>query len=197
MEGGLGMAEIDFMPADFEQEKRFGFSVVVIRHERRVATCRLGDWDQCCPMISDVVVEPELRRQGIATFMLQECVKKAREAGKEAVTLSVRRKNEAAVALYRKLGFVVTLTSEETFWMSRTLMNADVLAGAFSRLPTYLGKLKQWAEWQKRGSPLEGHFRVREFWIDLLEKSNSFTRPEVAISMINELGKRQEEMENV
>lgn len=57
--------------------------------------------------ISNVVVHPEHRKQGIARQMLTELLKRGNEQfGIKAYTLEVRKSNEAAIRLYRHLGFV-------------------------------------------------------------------------------------------
>lgn len=69
----------------------------------------------CCGMrsivgegdISNVVVHPDKRQQGIAGLMLSELLKRGKEEyGVEAYTLEVRKGNVAAVRLYSKLGFI-------------------------------------------------------------------------------------------
>ena len=48
---------------------------------------------------------PEYRRQGIARRMLSELMREGRDEGIGRFTLEVRASNEAAIALYRGLGF--------------------------------------------------------------------------------------------
>jgi ribosomal-protein-alanine N-acetyltransferase len=55
--------------------------------------------------INWVAVDPAHRRRGIAQALLREAL---RETGARRATLEVRRSNEAAIALYAKLGFQVT-----------------------------------------------------------------------------------------
>ena len=68
----------------------------------------------CCGMrsivgegdISNVVVHPDYRKQGIARQMLVELLKRGREEfGVQAYTLEVRKSNKDAVNLYSGLGF--------------------------------------------------------------------------------------------
>lgn len=56
--------------------------------------------------ILTVGVAPQLRRQGIARALLLDFVTRAGEAGARRVVLEVAADNEAALALYRVLGFV-------------------------------------------------------------------------------------------
>jgi len=57
--------------------------------------------------VTTVAVRPDVRRQGIATVLLLELARDARARGAEAMTLEVAASNEAALALYRRFGFVV------------------------------------------------------------------------------------------
>lgn len=61
----------------------------------------LGEGD-----ISNVAVQEEFRRQGIAERMLSELLKQGRHRNITAFTLEVRASNEAAIRLYEKCGFV-------------------------------------------------------------------------------------------
>ncbi len=52
----------------------------------------------------NVAVEPELRRQGIATSLLERLFERADRPGAQ-YTLEVRRSNEGALALYERFRF--------------------------------------------------------------------------------------------
>ena len=56
--------------------------------------------------ITNVGVDPEHRRRGIATRMLLILTRRALEEGAEALTLEVRASNIGAQELYRQFGFV-------------------------------------------------------------------------------------------
>ena len=56
--------------------------------------------------ITNVTVQKEYRRQGIARRMLTELMAEGRAEGIERFTLEVRSSNEAAIALYKSLGFL-------------------------------------------------------------------------------------------
>ena len=56
--------------------------------------------------ITNVVVAPEARNQGIGTGMLQHLMEEGNRAGLTAYTLEVRVSNAAAIHVYEKLGFV-------------------------------------------------------------------------------------------
>lgn len=56
--------------------------------------------------INQVAVEPIHRKKGIGGKMLAALLEKLRKTGAGAVTLEVRKSNEAAIALYESMGFV-------------------------------------------------------------------------------------------
>jgi ribosomal protein S18 acetylase RimI-like enzyme len=55
--------------------------------------------------ITSVSVVPERRGEGIATRMLEDCIRHARHAGFSLIRLSVDRGNAAAIPLYERCGF--------------------------------------------------------------------------------------------
>lgn len=56
--------------------------------------------------INQVTVEPLHRKKGVGGKMLAALLDKLGKAGADAVTLEVRKSNEAAIALYESMGFV-------------------------------------------------------------------------------------------
>jgi ribosomal-protein-alanine N-acetyltransferase len=60
--------------------------------------------------IDSLGVRPRYRQEGVAAALLNATFRKLRRRGAQAVWLMVRRENEAAIRLYRKLGFVRTAT---------------------------------------------------------------------------------------
>lgn len=65
---------------------------------------RIGDsWH-----VMNVLVEPALRRRGVARLLLRQLLEEtARRGAGDGWTLEVRDGNEAAIGLYRELGFVI------------------------------------------------------------------------------------------
>ena len=57
--------------------------------------------------ILNLAVSREFRRQGIGAQLVGEALKQARDGGAAQVHLEVRASNEAAIALYARLGFGV------------------------------------------------------------------------------------------
>lgn len=56
--------------------------------------------------IAMLVVRPEFRRLGIATKIIEEAVRRMRDAGCEAVVLEAEVTNQVALKLYGRLGFM-------------------------------------------------------------------------------------------
>jgi ribosomal-protein-alanine N-acetyltransferase len=57
--------------------------------------------------INTVAVEESMRRQGLATALLNHVLSDVTAAGATQATLEVRRSNEAALSLYDRLGFII------------------------------------------------------------------------------------------
>ena len=57
--------------------------------------------------INSLAVAPGRRRTGLATRLMRDVLARAKEEGAVRATLEVRRSNDAARALYERLGFVV------------------------------------------------------------------------------------------
>ncbi|TAH66344.1 MAG: ribosomal-protein-alanine N-acetyltransferase [Anaerolineaceae bacterium] len=56
--------------------------------------------------IYNVAVKASFTRRGIGNRMLEELIVQARSRGISSLTLEVRQSNEAAINLYKKLGFI-------------------------------------------------------------------------------------------
>lgn len=72
-----------------------------------------------CGEISDLIVAPEFRGQGIGTAIIQYLVRTAREMHSECVEIGAALSNSGAVALYRHLGF------RDSFTQTMNLGNGD------------------------------------------------------------------------
>ena len=58
--------------------------------------------------INTLAVAPRFRRRGVATLLMQHVLAEAAREGARKATLEVRASNQAALALYERLGFRVT-----------------------------------------------------------------------------------------
>lgn len=58
--------------------------------------------------VENIVVDPAIRKQGVAQAMLRELATRAKERGGMRIHLEVRESNAPAIALYRKVGFIET-----------------------------------------------------------------------------------------
>jgi GNAT superfamily N-acetyltransferase len=68
-----------------------------------------GDGDQISlrwPEVRLLAVRPDARGQGVGTNLMHECVRRARRAGAEALTLHTTDIMQVAIRLYERMGFV-------------------------------------------------------------------------------------------
>jgi GNAT superfamily N-acetyltransferase len=65
--------------------------------------------------LGHLVVTPERRRQGVATALLREAVKSAREAGMRALLVPCQAKNGPAIAFCRRLGLELCGYNEQQY----------------------------------------------------------------------------------
>ncbi len=65
--------------------------------------------------IANIAITPKLRRKGLASCLLEAIFKEARNSGCSSVVLEVKRKNKAAINLYRKFGFEVVGVRERMY----------------------------------------------------------------------------------
>lgn len=55
--------------------------------------------------VNNIAVHPDFRRMGVGEAVLRQVLDEVKGRGAKSITLEVRTSNEAAVRLYRKLGF--------------------------------------------------------------------------------------------
>lgn len=80
------------------------------------------------PYMCNLVVDQKWRRQGIATALVEECERRAREWGEKEMFLKVREGNAAAIAMYQSMGYVTQSTSyDETFKVFNILLKKSFL----------------------------------------------------------------------
>ena len=85
--------------------QRRGLGVVAAREEGHVLGYgQVMVWPRCGE-ISDLIVAPAYRSQGIGTALIQYLVRTARDMHMNCVDIGAALSNPGAVALYRRLGF--------------------------------------------------------------------------------------------
>lgn len=88
-----------------ELAQRSTRSYLVAKHKGRIVGYAglmvLGDEGH----VTNIAVDPDYHRMKVGTRLMIALVEAAREQGARAVTLEVRRANEAAQAMYRMFGF--------------------------------------------------------------------------------------------
>lgn len=77
-----------------------------IMHDGEIPVAFIGAWFvENESHITNVGTVPEYERQGIASFLLKEIIRVARDENFDILTLEVRVSNKKAQSLYRTLGF--------------------------------------------------------------------------------------------
>jgi ribosomal-protein-alanine N-acetyltransferase len=108
----------DMYLAELENE---GVSFVFVARVARVARDAAGAGDQGGNIVgfvafwrifdelhlNNLAVVPEMRRQGMATALLERVLSEGGRLGATRTTLEVRRSNEVALKLYERFGFSV------------------------------------------------------------------------------------------
>lgn len=86
-----------------------GLGAVVVVDDEAQAYGQFTLWPRCGE-ISDLIVAPPLRGQGIGTALIQYLTRAAHEMHSGCVEIGVAQSNPRALALYRRLGFRETRT---------------------------------------------------------------------------------------
>ena len=91
---------------DFKDSLSLDYALYFVASEKNQIIAMAGLRNICGDAdITNVAVEPEYRRKGIAERVLAELMHKSEETGVRNYTLEVRSKNIPAICLYEKLGF--------------------------------------------------------------------------------------------
>ena len=90
--------------SEVSEDHKYAYYVVAKKDDQVVGY--LGAWLILNEAhITNVAVNPEYRRQGVAEEMIQHLIAQSSKHGIDAVTLEVRVSNTSAQQLYYKLGF--------------------------------------------------------------------------------------------
>lgn len=73
--------------------------------------------------ISKLFVSPEYRRRGIATKLLNECCKIARESGCETISLMCLENNKEIIKLYKANSFAFTYQYDDGYILMTKFLN--------------------------------------------------------------------------
>ena len=103
---GLGLSHADEMLyLMFFLERNLHLSFVALAEQRLVGTVLCGH-DGRRGFIYHLAVDPDFRRQGIATQMLDRCVDGLKEVGIEKCHVMVYKENESGLAFWRRAGWL-------------------------------------------------------------------------------------------
>lgn len=95
--------------------------VWVIGHDDRITGCLIAAAGEKAWHLMNVAVHPEFAGQGLGKRLIATCVDAAKHAGAEQLLLATHAEMPANVALYSRLGWVITEKTETRIRMSRTL----------------------------------------------------------------------------
>ena len=79
----------------------------VAERDGKVIACAGAELDSDTAEIESLAVDPEYRRQGIATILLLKLLDAIKKRGATFIVLEVRPSNKAAIALYKSFGFQI------------------------------------------------------------------------------------------
>jgi GNAT superfamily N-acetyltransferase len=114
-----------------------------------------------CFLIANVVVHPDYRRQGIGRTLTIQGIEHARRAAAPSVWLHVREENDAAVALYRSLGFEER--ARRTTW--QTDAGASVGGSYNSETPSGVMQHRSIPAGLQLGPRRAGHWSQQHEWL--------------------------------
>ena len=94
----------------------------VAERDGKVIACAGAELDSDTAEIESLAVDPEYRRQGIATILLIKLLDAIKKRGASFIVLEVRPSNKAAIALYKSFGFQIVerekdYYSDEDAWI--------------------------------------------------------------------------------
>ena len=73
-----------------------------------------NDPEQRVAFVTSVSVAPQWQGRGIASLLLQDCIEHVRRSGMQRIELEVNVRSSAATHFYKKHGFSVASTHEQT-----------------------------------------------------------------------------------
>ena len=81
-----------------------------------------------------LAVDPDMRRIGIGTALMNDVMKLCRDQGMMSIRLEVQTQNTDAIVFYRKLGFVIISTMKKILYGSlRCICNVAPALIVFNR----------------------------------------------------------------
>ena len=94
---------------------------------RLVAATLVNDFHG--PLLTEVIVDPVARRQGLATRLMFASVRAVRERGDALLRLVVTTRNERAFRLYREIGWKLVPGSEGGVWLNLPALGVEPPTG--------------------------------------------------------------------
>jgi len=98
------------------QNTSISFPLVVVRKPGDHVVGYIIFWHvQEDVQINNIAVHPDIRGKGVGEALMRHVLEKVRKNGATFVTLEVRASNDAAVTLYKKLGFEILGTRKNYY----------------------------------------------------------------------------------
>lgn len=113
-----------FLQSARDEQKEF----LVGERDGKIIACAGAEINSDTAEIESLAVDPEYRRQGIATILLIKLLGAVKERGATFILLEVRPSNKAAIELYKGFGFQI-VEREENYYLDE---DAWIMARDFS-----------------------------------------------------------------
>jgi ribosomal-protein-alanine N-acetyltransferase len=98
------------------QNTGVSFPLVVVRKPGELVVGYIIYWHiREDVQVNNIAVHPDFRKNGIGEALMRHVIEKVRKNGATFMTLEVRQSNEAAVTLYKKLGFEILGTRKNYY----------------------------------------------------------------------------------
>lgn len=96
------------------QDERREF--LVAEKDGKIIACAGAEIANDTAEIESLAVDPDYRRQGIATILLIKLLGAIKRRGATFIILEVRPSNKAAIALYKGFGFQIVEREKDYYW---------------------------------------------------------------------------------
>lgn len=96
------------------EENPFSHGWIVMDEEKIVGYAFLWETFEMA-QLARIGVNPNIRKKGYGSFLMEHLIERARSAQCEYMTLEVRPSNVAALALYKKFGFIQVNVSKNYY----------------------------------------------------------------------------------
>ena len=100
----------------FNAAQSSNWECLVAERDGKIIACAIAEIDNDTAEIGSLAVDPDYRRQGIATILMTKLLGAIVKRGANFVVLEVRLSNTAAIELYKNFGFQIVEREEDYYW---------------------------------------------------------------------------------